>query len=59
MRQDRYRFSEIDQAALTRALLALLTCPNCRGPLLPVQGCPDVFGCSPCRETWYIPQDKD
>ena len=54
MRTDN-RFEELDKAALHNALLALKTCPNCRGDLLPIAFCAEVYGCRPCHETWHIP----
>ncbi len=58
MRTDN-RFEEIDKVALNAALLALRTCPNCRGKLLPVVLFEDVWGCKPCKETWYLPKGED
>lgn len=49
------RFEDMDRAALHDALLALRTCPRCRGDLQPVALCEDVWGCRPCHETWYLP----
>ena len=51
------RYEETDKAALYNALLALRTCPNCRGDLRPVALFEDVWGCKPCRETWYVPDE--
>jgi len=55
MRQDN-RFEAMDKAALNEALLALKQCPRCRGDLLPVALFDAVWGCKPCKETWYLPE---
>ena len=53
------RWEQVDQAALHNALLALKTCPRCRADLQPVgPGLADVWGCSECKETWYIPTEE-
>lgn len=54
MRTDN-RWEAMDKAALNSALLALHTCPNCRGDLRPVALCDDVWGCTACKETWHLP----
>lgn len=51
-----------DRAALRKALVALHICPNekcMRRDLLPVALCKDVWGCSSCDETWYLPEPVD
>jgi hypothetical protein len=52
-------YEATDKAALRKALLGLKQCPNCRADLLPVgPALADVFGCKPCKETWYLPQER-
>lgn len=53
------RWSEIDKAALCKALLALRTCPDCRADLLPVALVSDVWGCPFCHETWHLPNGEE
>ena len=48
-------YEDADRAALYYALLALRTCPNCRGDLQPVALAADVYGCAKCKETWHLP----
>ena len=49
----------VDKLALEDALLASLVCPRCRADLRPVAFCEDVWGCAPCRETWFLPNYND
>lgn len=49
-------YEEIDRAALYNALLALRTCPHCRGDLLPANLYANVWGCKSCGETWHLPK---
>ena len=58
MNDGRGRFEAVDRAALHRALLALHTCPRCRGDLLPVASLDAVWGCRRCGETWHLPEDE-
>jgi ribosomal protein L37AE/L43A len=58
MKVDR-AYEAIDKAALYKALLALRTCPNCRGDLQPVAFCADVWGCNECKETWHLPKEEN
>lgn len=51
------KYEAIDKAALQQALLALRTCPSCRGDLQPVARLVDVWGCPVCRETYHVPTE--
>lgn len=57
--RDRGRFEDIDKGALREALLALRTCPRCRGDLQPVALTEAVWGCPSCKETWHLPAEQD
>jgi hypothetical protein len=59
MKLQNNRWEDLDKAALNDALLALRTCPNCRGDLQPVAFFDSVWGCKPCKETWYLPEKAD
>ena len=54
-------YEAMDKRALEAALLALRTCPRCRGDLRPVALFEDVWGCwgdsvpRHMAETWYLP----
>ena len=50
-------YEQMDKTALYNALLALKTCPNCRADLLVYPLADDVWGCKPCKETWYLPEE--
>lgn len=47
-----------DKIALNRALLALHTCPQCRGPLAPMPGSTKVMACDPCDASYFVPDTE-
>ena len=47
-------YDKIDRATLHNIRLELHHCPICDRDLMPVAFYSDVWGCSACKETWYL-----